>query len=427
MPLPPTSQRFPISPDWRYVATNLDSETLTFLSRIALGREFLYHLYGPASASLTVPSNDPEVNILALDDDPFVANNDRLLYAFRREDPDPGVESPWVVRFAGVMQQLHDVADQERSRTTIAAYDPWQYLFNRPVVVNAVGTLPTLDGYQFFDTDPGLIAAALLADSIASHGPTRIDAGVTYQGTAFWDGEIETGLPGIDINFQRGISVGEAWQQIIATGGCDILLTPIYDPINRPGYLCDLSILEQAGSTRNNAVFAWDQPSHSAASMDRLEDGAQLANKIQFYAGQGGTPIPSLASTFPTVTNAASVAKYGQYWATQAFPSMNANAEWGKVALQAQAAAQLILRKNGKTTVTFTPVPEHAPELYREYWLGDRVPVYASSNFRKELSPPPTDSGPQTIVYERVYSVQLSISDDGVEAPALTLSPDGFT
>lgn len=393
----PASVRFLISPPWRFLVTDRDSGTLTFLDRLAMGRHIEFPLDdGPASASCRVPSESPEVNIIANDDDPFVETGDRLLYCFRR-DSALGEDLPWTVRFAGILEQLQDAGDTERALTTLTAYDPWKYLYARPVVL-ADGSLPGPQGLVFSGgpSSPGgvsatLIAAVLLADSIANQGPTGIDAGVTYQGTAFWGGHIvvpggANPPDGVNITFQNGTTIGEAWQQLVDTGAIEIVLTPIYDPINRGGYLCDLSIWPQVGDTQYGAVFSWDMPSRSLTAINRLRDAAQLANNIDYFAGRGGSAVTSGGvPAHPTARNAASVTKYGEYWATRAWPDANATDQASITGLRAAAAAELAVRKDGRLTVEFTPAPERAPQPWIDYWLGDRVPVYASRRLRRPI------------------------------------------
>lgn len=406
--------RFAVSPPWRFVVTKKNGAILTFLDRLASNRSVTYLLDAPGNAKLRAPSENPEVNILTAGR-PFVANNDRLLYGFRRDSAlsTSGHDLPYTVRFGGIIEQVSDVGDTERALTEITAYDPWQYLYTRPVVVNAAGDLPGVDGYTFFDTPAGLIAAALLADSIAASGTTHIDAGVTYQGTGFWGGSITVDPDSaVSITFPRGMSVGEAWSKLIGTGAIDIVLTPIYDPTNRPGYLADLSISLQAGSVQDDAIFAWDKPSKSLIAIDRLTDGAQMANKVMLFVGEGGVATA-------LQTDAASVAQYGEYWATQAFPGASDSA--AIIAGTALAYRQLQLRKQGKTTVNFTPTPERSPDPFNEFYLGDRVPVYASDRFRQAI-PAGID-----VQYQRVYGFTVNLSDERLESLQMQTSDEGLT
>ena len=241
-----------------------------------------------------------------------------------------------------------------------------------------------------------MIVGELLKNTIVNNGTCGLDMGVTYGGTVFWGGTIVACLP-LDINFQQGLSVGEAWQQLTNNYDCDIIITPIYDPINRPGYLGEVSVVPQAGIERDNAIFAWDLPSQSLVQISRLYDGTLRANKVKFFAGQGGTALGG--QSVPVQTDAASVAKFGEYWRQQFFPGQNVA---GVVQLLAQA--ELAFSANGRQTVTISPAPERSPHPFDEYYLGDRVPVYASNRLRAVLSG-----------YQRVYGIPVTIGDDGTE------------
>jgi len=204
-----------------------------------------------------------------------------------------------------------------------------------------------------------------------------VDAGVAYGGTAFYTGTLETGA-GMQVSttIQQGLSVGQAWQQLAATGKCDIVLDPIYDPFNRPNYLVQLNVYEQAGAINDSAIFAWNLPGRSLVGINRQQEGSVRANVVAFQAGQGGS---GGAATVQTATD--SVTKFGEYWAQQFFPGVtDVN---GVLDLATQ---QLSLRKNGRQTVTFRPAPERSPRPWVDYGLGDRVPVWASAQgFRQGL------------------------------------------
>lgn len=378
--------RFPSSTPWRFAITDRNSAVITLLDHYATDRTVSFGLNVPATAGGRVPSEVPIVNIGWTDDDPYLHEGSRLLYGFRRE----GSPTEWVIRFAGIIMQLEDTAAEDAATSPFTAYDPWQYLFSRPVV-NNLGEYPGTAGLSFTATRADVVIGTLLEYTIGFHGEVGIDGGVDYGGTVSWDGTIEE-CAQIDINFEQGLSVGEAWQQVCALDVCDIVLTPIYDPSARFGYMVELNIYEQAGSIRNNAIFGWNRPPRSLTEISRLRDGLSRANKIQFFQDQGGDPVP-------LQTDTASVTKYGEYWAQQFFPGQTVDA-----AVTAMAELQLALRKNGKQTVTITPAPERSPDPFNGYYLGDRVPVYASNKLREALSG-----------YQRVYGIPIEVDDNGVE------------
>jgi hypothetical protein len=382
------------SPYWRFVVTDNDSRLLTFLDRIAIDRTVTYALDQPAVATGSVPSDEPEINILHTDGDPFLAEGTRLLYGFRREVQSPGIYA-WIIRFAGRIEQLQDVAESDNAMSHYSAFDPWRYLNSR-VIRNSEGGLVGQNGISWDDTRIDVIVGSLLEWSKDADGNTFIDAGPDYGGTGWWDGTIQA-LDQIDINFQQGMTIGEAWTQLTSNSLCDIVLTPVWDPLNRPGILCDLNVYAQAGQIVDEAIFAWDKPSRSLIGLDRLVDGTARANNIKFWAGQAGSGTGG--QSIPVQSDAVSKAKYETYWGTQFWPAQNVAR-----AVEALAAAQLELRKDGKRTVSFTPAPERSPLLFQEYFLGDRVKVYASDRFREELAG-----------YQRVYGIPLTIADDATE------------
>jgi hypothetical protein len=71
-----------------------------------------------------------------------------------------------------------------------------------------------------------------------------------------------------------------------------------------------------------------------------------------------------------------------------------------------------------KQTFTAHPAPERAPEPFRDYNIGDRVPVGVSQNLRQPLPPwwdgsPPV--GDETLVWQRIYGIPVDIDDNGTE------------
>ena len=385
--IPPAANPY-VAPLWRFVVTDLDTAVLTYLDKLASDRNVVYTLNRPSVAEGVVPSASTEINILADDGYPFLTEGRRCLLGFRREGGTP----PWVIRFAGIIMQVEDAPPQQDiSYSHYTAYDPWQLLYRRPVVNYITGKLPGPKGISWDDTRGDVIAGQVLRNTIAWHGEAFIDAGVSYGGTSFYSGTMQM-TDQMDINFAQGTSVGEAWQQLADSNTLDIVLTPIYDPINRPGYLAEMSVYDQAGSTKDEAIFAWDLPSRSLTGISSLYDGTQRANVVQFFAGTGGVPATK-------VEDAASIASFREYWQTQFLPGRNV-----KAAVNSLAEMELLLMKNGQQTVTISPAPERAPLPFQEYYLGDRVPVYASNNLRQAVSG-----------YQRIYGIPIEIADDATE------------
>lgn len=371
----------PITPFWKFFLAALDGTGITEFSELASSRVCEVTLNAPLSLSGNVSSDNPQVWIPYDDDydDPYLDEGTRILWGFRRESDTPPY---YTVRAATLVQLVEDSAQGDDARTQFQGFDPWHYMFSRPVC-DVDGNLPGKNGLSFSSTEASVIIGTLLSNTIVNHGHAYIDAGALYGGTGFWAGTLETG-PGmvIDINFPQGTTVGQAWQMITNIGVCDIILAPIYDPLNRADYLVDLSVYAQAGVINDTAIFAWNAPGRSLQGLNRQQDGSSRANKVKFFAGQGGS-APG-GRTIPVQTNAASALKFGQYWALQFFPAYRGAA--GAAATLSLAQGQLRLRKQGRQTVTITPAPERSPRPWIDFGLGDRVPVWAlPQGFRKLL------------------------------------------
>lgn len=393
--------------EWAELVTTLDGESVTGLTKLAGSRTVTHTLNRPAQATGRVPSDDPRVNLELIEpglDAPFLSFSDRLLYMFRREDQ--GAPNPtWVCRFAGIITQIEDAASADQPYSTFTAFDPWQYLFARPLM-NGTSFLGG-DGMSFSNTPGNRIAWRIVNATIGLHGPVHIDIPDDEDD---WDV-----TDPLDINFQQGLSVGAALQQLCATNTMDIVMTPVYDPAARPGVCVEMNVYTQAGSQRDGAVFSWDV-GRTVEGVSSLLDGSLLANTVQFFAGQGG---PAVAPA----TDATSAARYGYYEVQQFFPGQAMQPTPGQtLALEAMAEFQLSLRKQGKRTVRITPSSLLAPIPLLEYGLGDRVPLWATNRLRQAI-PWATD----TTNFSRVYGIPITLSDDGVEQVAgLVLSPDGF-
>lgn len=412
------------SPLWRYFVAELDGTGLTDYSKLASNRVVTPILNAPLTMTGDVPSDNAQVWLTSANDgDPFLAPGTRLMYGFRRES---ATAPYYVIRASTLCMLVEDSAAQDDARSKFTGYDPWKYMMSRPIVDasgNVLGSsafsIPGttyLDGkVTFTAAQASVVIATLLGNTISNNGHAYIDAGVTYIGTGFWTGTLETGAGMIDDwTFLQGTSVGQAWQQMTATGKCDIWLEPIYDPFNRPTYLVQMSVFAQMGSTQDEQIFAWNLPGRSLVGITRTIDDSVLANKVEYHFGQGG-PAAALQ------TDAASVAQYGEYWAQQFYPGQD---EAGALSLAERAVD---LRKDGKQTVTFKPAPERSPRPWQDYNLGDRCPVWASAQAFRQLLGEQTVGTITSTQYQRIYGWVTNISDEALETldPVLT-SPQGF-
>ena len=393
--------RFYVPPEWRHVITDGAGVSLTFLDRLSTGGQFRFDLNTPAELSGRVPADSPEINILnvAPDNDPFLSEGTRRCFSFRGDFSGPG-GAQFGVRHAGIVFGLDDTGDENAPYSTFTVADPWAYLYSRRCV-DVNGNPPGRRGLRFTSIPVATIALQLLENTIAEHGPTGIDAGVANGGTTFHDGFLSTETDPITYVVQRGKTVGEAWEDLCATGLMDIELTPIYDMNNRPNYLCDLNIYaaeptvtQPRGEEHPEAIFAWDRPPRTLSGIRRNMDGRARANKIQFYTKRGVQA--------DVLTDQDSVDKYGEYWYEQQFPDQLVKERVGE-----WAASQLELRSRGMRTITPTPGAQQPPLLWDEYFVGDRVPVWASNNLRERI---PDADHPS--IYQRVMGITISLDPE---------------
>lgn len=441
VPLPPLSSgglagiRFYQGPPWRWLVTDLAGASITFLDHLAVEAEVTYTLNKPWEARLTMPADNPEVNIPHTDGDPFVSEGNRLLYGFRREGETP----KWVCRFAGKVLQVEDTGETEDARTVITAWDPWQILYQRPMVNYndefPDQTAPKTGGpgtfFSFDDTQVGGIAGLFLRNTILNQGDVHIDMGdttptwstdgtptfnpVQLPGTSFWGGPYTAVWSGrtkslfetttqVDCDTQQGLMVGEVWDQMLEYGSLDLMLTPIYDPLRRPGVTSELSIYNRVGAPQYDAVFAWDKPGRNVKAFNSLRDGTKRANTIRYYSEQGGPPV---GGGIP-ISDGASILKYEETWHEQFWVGRI------QAAAFAMAELQLLLLENGIHTVEISPAPERMPFAFTEWFLGDTVPVYTSNKAREE-----------NIGFQRIYGIVLNIDENSYEqVPQVLASPD---
>lgn len=411
---------------WRFIFTDLNTVTTTWAEGLLTNRTLTFNLDQPAQIAASVYPDDPRVNLLFTDGYPLVAQSNRLVYAFRREAPPPigsTPQPPWVCRGAGILMQPEDEADTDIPLTNFTAFDPWALMAAWPVWQS--GGLPGPQGFNYLGPFNGTYWAlnvymnALDAIAAAQWGPTPtfagngsfIDAGPDWGGTTFYEGTLEI-TPPIQLTLTSGNTVADTWSQLCDAGNCDIVLTPIYDPINRPGYTHELSIYNLAGSERPNSIFSWAMLRRNLKRIDRMHDATAgaFANIGQYFGGAGGNvPTPFLGPLIPSPAN---IETFGPYWSTQFSPNQTD-------LINPQAILQLLqqsltLAKQGKRTITMDPIPERSPIPLLDYTYGDRVPVYAPSKLRVAAGG-----------FQRVQTIPVQITDDGIEEiVGLIMSPD---
>jgi hypothetical protein len=387
---------------WRYVVTNRQSETLTLLDRLASERKLTFTLGGPAEAAGRVPSDNPSVNIPALDGDPFVEEGVRFLYALRREEPMSA--DPWVCRFAGIIQQLEDSTRSEDATSAFVAYDPWQYLFSRPcravrydVFLGGVVSVPGATGVVYRNTDVGTLLREQLGLATLPIGTILSGSYAAYPLDSFYliDGDVDLTMALTNYQIQQGTTVGQLLQDFVSKGLCDVTIDPVYDPVFFPGILGAINIIPRAGQRRNAAMFSWDKPKRNLVGLSRMRDGTRRANVVRGYGGQGGAPTP-------TGTDVTSQTKYGVYEEDQFFPEVTEPVTYALATALAQQ--EVDFRKDGLLTYTVSPAAERSPMPLRDYGLGDWMPLYWSMNFRQENT-----------TTMRVMTIPIELDDNGLE------------
>lgn len=439
---PESSIRFQCGPSWRFVVTDLAGEVTTVLDHLASDRVVTPKLNEPLEVSCTVPSDNPEINITWAppggngDGFPFVAEGVRQLYCFRRESVLPPY---FVCRAATLILQTTDAGGSDPARTTISAWDPWQYMMSRPVLVSAQTPVdyggPGAPLQQGGITYPPFMPANEIALDMISNtivfgnaaAPAAAKACfVDLAGTVADPAINETcqsfAIPGY--NIPQGKSLGQALQDLCAQGFMDIVLRPIFDPVNRPGILAVVDIYNQyppaggAGDYRYGAVFAWDKPSRSLVGITDVIDGTLRANDIQYFYEMGGNTIAADAIDLDSIRT------FGEYKVQQFFPQQALEPGVNYLAFE-----ELNLRSTFKQTVTLDPAPERAPQPFVDYAVGDRVPVYASNRLRQSIPPPGPIFGQLPLVptaWVRVFGIPIDIDDNGVETVReLILGPVG--
>ena len=375
------------SKKWRYILTDMDTVPIVDLEKHARNRTIEYALNQKVTIAGLVNSDSPLINGTHTDGFPLLTEGNRLLYAFRRDyDGDPVANDPWTCRASGIVLELTDNGGENDAQTSFVALDPWQYLYS----------LPLVNPDHPFDGTYDVTYAATPLNDIVVNLLTNIGFYTTNLGGAagidLTGGTIET-LPAMTMTFQRETSIGECLDQCCAAG-CDIVLTPVYDPIGSPGILCALNIYASAGAEKN-IVFGWDKGPRSLVNDNRDIDGTVRQNNIRFHL-QAQTDNSEVTVT---VTNAASVARFGDYWGTQYFPAAEQTDT-----IQGYADSVFAEVSEDKRVVSLGPMPERSPEPFVDYYLGDTVKVEASKRLRA------TQSG-----FQRVAGFTVEVSDDALE------------
>ena len=384
--------------EWRYLVTALDGRHITTMDAHARDRSIEYGLLETTVMRGVISSDSEEINRLDLDGFPYLAEGDRLLYCLRRDYNGDPAEDPFWCRAAGIILQYDDAADPDSASSSFTAFDPWEYL-NHLTIVNpnnpeASGVLDL----KYLRTEVQDIVQSLMVNASVYYNtgasPTSALANmfIDFGQTAWYEGTFET-LPEITHTFQKGTSIGDGLRELCARGRCDIILRPIYDPVNRPGYLAEMSVYEIAGVVKPEAIFAWDKPSHSLQEISRNVDGTRRANNVRWHTWVGGGEV-----TVPQIS-ALSIARFGDYYSDQYIVSSE---HTGQTADYADDWLETYAEHARE--VSLTSIPERCPEPFLEWYLGDQVRVFASDQLRATMSG-----------FQRVSGFTIDIDDNSVE------------
>ena len=414
----------------RVIITDLDGVVTTWLSgKSLLGATVTSNLDLPSQITVDVRSGDISVNTIFVnaisppggDGDPLVAQSNRLVYVFLNEDPTAvSVDNRWVCRASGILMSPDDQGDADISTTHFTAYDPWQYLMGRLCYADTSGTMIPQAGMPFIATAGNVIAYTLIQNTIQSDGiGIYCDIPVAYGGTSQFapSGGINETTPLLDFTVQQGTSLGQALQNLATAGNdiegtsqcIDIVFQPIYDPQFRPGYTSNISVYNLAGVERPGSPMGWGRFNRSATTAERQHDGTpgSFVNKVQFMTGQGADSANVVL--YPFLSDAASILKYGPYELQKWFPAQNISGIVANLAVQT-----LNLQGQGKRTFLVDPDPLRAGMPFRDYDIGDRIPIWTTNRQRVP------EEG-----YERVQTIPLVIGSDGVtRVSKLLTSPD---
>jgi len=114
---------------WRILIGDRYGATISNVTPIAIGRQYVGALNRPAQFTFRVPSNHQSVATTWIDGYPLVGE-DRTCRAYRLETQPDG-STKWVPRFGGYLWQVTDDGSETDAWTTCVCFDPLQLLGRR--------------------------------------------------------------------------------------------------------------------------------------------------------------------------------------------------------------------------------------------------------------------------------------------------------
>ena len=386
---------------WRFVLCNKNGKPISMLDGIASDVRFDYILNRAAVMSFSVPSEDPRVNILHTDGDPYLDVGDRVMKAWRKT-PIGSTETPggWELKFAGRVWSLEDTGDGDTVRTSVVCFDPLKILEKR-VCRNDDGTYwddqkpvefwngavyPAVIGRPEDGSSGAKIIKKLIQRTRDYAGPVHINLSGNWEDTS-----------GMTLSFDQAM-VSDAIATITDTITCDLEVT---DGGGSPGYLnaydgtfMRLGGVARLGSDKTATVFFYyAKTPFTASEYTRTKSLDMMANAIHFMGkSRAGWRVSAEDATsqddFLVMEDVASLT----------------GIEHSAIA-QKLADIQLALRKDPRDIVTVLPTPESSSMPWNDYWLGDTVSVEAATT--------PFPVTRQTVSgAQRIYGISLAIDDD---------------
>lgn len=371
----PTEWRFsvlgPVLGNWKKI---------TILSSLADEVELLYQLNRPTMLTFSVPSDNPQVNILHTDGLPFITVGPRWVLGWRKSPsslaPTPG---GWELKFAGRIWAVQDQGDGTTSRTMVTCFDPLKHLEKR-IIRAADGTYRKQ--IKFWGSE-GATGTSVIK--------TLIDRTQTFKGTCRIDTAgghwVDTGEATV------AVDQGYVWttvQNLTDTGGVDLDPTPLD---GSDGDFLQLGGCPRLGSDKPNTVIGYAAPPRRATNFDRTTTLDNLANYVGlfgksskgFLVEQEDTDSQDLYDTFEEVSVISDVEN--------------------KELLTLLAEEEIFLRKDPYDLVSITPTPEDSPRFFNEYFLGDTITVKASTQ-------PFPDTRATLNALQRVYGARINLDPE---------------
>lgn len=372
---------------WRIIIGDLSGAPIANYSALAKDVVVAARLLRPSSVRLRVPADHPDVAGLHEDGKPKLSKMCRTLRIY-----EPNGDGTWTIRFAGTAYSVQDVGEGDTAWSTLTAFSPMQKLASRFTPVDAADR----------SKEGGLILKDLIDETNA--------LGFTGIATTGHTNILET-TPTRTVRYDRK-GIGDAAIELAgAFNGFDAVLRPIHQATgSENGTLAALDIYARAGFNRPDAVFAWGMSPNNVRKIERMDDGATLANAL---TGLGWTPEGATQPLTSTASTPDSVTAYGRYEAVDQFGDIT-----NQTFLDQLLSEEAALRADGRELVTITPNAgddeRPVPRPWRDFDLGDTVQVWAGEALRGGFHG-----------LQRVYGFGLTLGDDGTATlDQLATSPD---